>query len=240
MIKRNIMKSNTEINIKPSILNTFKHINKTNGFIVPILFLVFHILKKISLFPFFIFINKKIFGDKFVSKNYLLPELWVVINLTFSLVGKYIINITNNKVIAYILIFTATLRIFAMLIYQINVLFFDRYAQWFLYSPTKKKKDNYVIQSGTRIIILLLINMIEYVVHFSVIFVALNFISGNSVGYMTIADSLKLFFNMHELSTLTNSDILFFAYSEVGIGVFMNILCIARMLNLLPNVKTVS
>lgn len=224
---------------KPKVSNTFKHINKTNGFIVPVLFFVFHFLKRISLFPLFISINRKVFGDKFVSKNYLLPELWVVINLILSLLGKYIINSTGNKVLAYIFIFTASLRIFAMLIYQINVLFFDRYAQWFLYPPTKKKKDNYVIQSGTRIIILLLINMIEYVVHFSVIFVALNCLSGNSVGNITIADSLKLFFNMHELSTFSNSNILFFAYSEVGIGMFMNILCIARMLNLLPNTKTI-
>ena len=51
--------------------------------------------------------------------------------------------------------------------------------------------------------------------------------------------SLKLFFNMHELSTFANSNILFFAYSEVGIGMFMNILCIARMLNLLPNTKSI-
>lgn len=223
----------------PKILNTFKHINKTNGFIVPVLFFIFHFLKRISLFPLFISINRKVFGDKFVSKNYLLPELWVVINLILSLLGKYIINSTGNKVLAYIFIFTASLRIFAMLIYQINVLFFDRYAQWFLYPPTKKKKDNYVIQSGTRIIILLLINMIEYVVHFSVIFVALNCLSGNLVGNITIADSLKLFFNMHELSTFSNSNILFFAYLEVGIGMFMNILCIARMLNLLPNTKTI-
>lgn len=225
-------------NNKPTILNTFKHINKSNGFIVPVLFLIFHFLKKISLFPTFIFINRKIFGDDFVSKNYLLPEIWVVVNLLLSIFGKNVVNVTNNKVFAYILIFTATFRIFAMLIYQINVLFFDRYAQWYLYPPQKRKKDNYVIQSGTRIIILLLINMIEYVVHFSVIFVALNCISGNSVGNIIIADSLKLFFNMHELSTFTNNNILFFAYSEVGIGMFMNILCIARMLNLLPNIKT--
>ena len=184
-------------------------------------------------------INRKVFGVRFASKNFLLPELWVVINLILSLVGKYIITSTKNKNIAYIFLFTASLRIFAMLIYQINVLFFDRYAQWFMYPPTKKKKDNYVIQSGTRIIILLLINMIEYVVHFSVIFVALNCISSNSVGNITISDSLKLFFNMHEPTTFSNSNILFFAYSEVGIGMFMNILCIARMLNLLPNTKTV-
>lgn len=226
-------------NFNPTIFNTFKHINKTNGFIVPILFFVFHLLKRVSLYPVYIFINRKIFGNKFVSKNYLLPELWVVINLSISLIGKYIITCTSNKVCAYIFLFTASLRIFAMLIYQVNVLFFDRYAQWFLYPPTKKRKDNYVIQSGTRIIILLLINMFEYVVHFSVIFVALNCIYSNSAGNITIADSLKLFFNMHELSTFSNSNILFFAYSEVGIGMFMNILCIARMLNLLPNTKTV-
>ena len=223
----------------PTIFNTFKHINKTNGFIVPVLFFVFYSLKRISIFPLFISFNRKVFGDEFVSKNYILPELWVVINLVLSIIGKHIINSTENIVFAYMFLLTASLRVFAMLIYQINVLFFDRYAQWFLYTPTKKKKDNYVIQSGTRIIILLLINMLEYVVHFSVIFVALNCISGNSAGNITIADSLKLFFNMHELSTFANSNILFFAYSEVGIGMFMNILCIARMLNLLPNTKTV-
>ena len=189
------------------------------------------------LFLLFISINQKVFGDQFVSKNYLLPELRVIINLILSLVGKYIISGTNNKVFAYIFLFIASLRIFAMLIYQINVSFFDRYARWFLYTPTKK--DNHVIQSGTRIIILLLINMIEYMVHFSVIFVALNCISCNVVGNITIADSLKFFFNMHELSTFANSNILFFAYSEAGIGMFMNILCIAIMLNLLPNTKTV-
>ena len=226
-------------NIRTSIFNTFKHINKTNGFIVPLLFLIFHLLKKVSLFPVFISINRKAFGEKFVSKNYLLPEFWVAINLTLSLIGKHLITSINNKTLAYIFLFTASLRIFAMLIYQINVLFFDRYAQWFLYPPTRKRKDNYVIQSGTRIIILLLINMIEYVVHFSVIFVALNCIHGNVADNITISDSLKLFFNMHELSNFANSNILFFAYSEVGIGMFMNILCIARMLNLLPNTKAV-
>ena len=81
--------------------------------------------------------------------------------------------------------------------------------------------------------------MIEYVVHFSVIFVAFNCIYGNVADNITIADSIKLFFNMHELSNFANSNILFFAYSEVGIGLFMNILCIARMLNLLPDTKTV-
>ena len=105
---------------------------------VPVLFFIFHFLKKISLFPLFISINRKVFGDKFVSKNYLLLELWVVINLTLSLVGKYTIISTNNKVFGYIFLFTASLRIFVMLVYQINVLFFDRYAQWFLYPPTKK------------------------------------------------------------------------------------------------------
>ena len=76
-------------------------------------------------------------------------------------------------------------------------------------------------------------------VHFSVIYVALNCISGNFAENITITDSIKLFFNMHELSNFANSNILFFAYSEVGIGMFMNILCIARMLNLLPDTKSI-
>ena len=81
--------------------------------------------------------------------------------------------------------------------------------------------------------------MIEYVVNFSVIFVEFNCIHGNVAENITITDSLKLFFNIHELSSFSNSNIIFLVYSEIGIGMFMNILCIARMLNLLPNTKTV-
>ena len=48
-----------------SILNVFKHINKSNGFIVPTLFFAFNILKKISFFPLFRKCLELIFGIEF-------------------------------------------------------------------------------------------------------------------------------------------------------------------------------
>ena len=227
-------------NSKPTIINTFKHINKTNGFIVPILFLIFNLLKKISLFPLFRKLMGIIFGEEWIKSNYIIPELWVIINLLLAIIGKIIITKTNSISFAYIFLFTSSFRIFAMLIYQINVLFFDRYAQWYLYPPQDKYIDNYKIQSGTRIVILLLINMFEYILHFTVIYVALNCILGNFVSNITLIDSFELFFNMKDLTIFKDNRIITFAYSEICIGMFMNVLCIARMLNLLPNIGTVS
>ena len=153
--------------------------------------------------------------------------------------GKVIIAFTNNPIFAYVFLLTSSFRIFEMLIYQINVLFFDRYEQWYLYPPKKRYVDNYKIQSGTRIIILLIINMFEYIMHFSVIFLALSNIVGNPIAHITFLDSFELFFNMNDLSMFKKNGFMIYAYSEICIGMFMNILCIARMLNLLPSIKTV-
>lgn len=224
---------------KRSILNVFKHINKTNGFVVPILFLIFNSLKKISLFPLFGKLMGLVFGNEWIKSNYVIPEMWVVINLLLAIVGKNIIASTNNVSFAYIFLFTSSFRVFTMLIYQINVMFFDRYEQWYLYLPQSEYVDNYKIQSGTRIVILLLINMFEYILHFTVIYVALNCILGNSVGNVTLLDSFELFFNMKDLSIFKDNRIMIYAYSEICIGMFMNVLCIARMLNILPNSNTV-
>ncbi len=180
-----------------------------------------------------------VFGNEWIKSNYVIPEMWVVINLLLAIVGKNIIASTNYVSFAYIFLFTSSFRVFTMLIYQINVMFFDRYEQWYLYLPQSEYVDSYKIQSGTRIVILLLINMFEYILHFTVIYVALNCILGNSVGNVTLLDSFELFFNMKDLSIFKDNRIMIYAYSEICIGMFMNVLCIARMLNLLPNSNTV-
>lgn len=223
-----------------SVLNVFKHINKTNGFIVPFLFFVFNCLKKFSLFPLFRKALGAIFGEEWLKSNYIIPEMWVILNLVLALIGKWLITFSGNIIVAYLFLFTSSFRIFAMLIYQINVLFFDRYEQWYLYPPKDTCEDVYKIQSGTRIIVLLLINMFEYIIHFSVIYVAINCIAGNAVGVLSIVDSFELFFNMKDVSIFKEKGLLLYAYSEICIGMFMNVLCIARMLNLLPNVNTVT
>lgn len=158
----------------------------------------------------------------------------------FAIIGKTVIAGTNNISFAYIFLFTSSFRIFATLIYQINVLFFDRYEQWYLYPPRPAYTDNCKIQSGARVVILLLINMFEYILHFTVIYVSLNCILGNHVGNVALIDSFELFFNMKDLSIFKDYRILTFAYSEICIGMFMNVLCIARMLNLLPSTGTMA
>lgn len=219
------------------ITNVFKHINKRNGFVVPILFLFFHSLKKVSLFPLFIKIVEKILGKDYTKNNYIIPEIWVVLNFSLATFGRYLLIQTNNKSFAYIFLFISMFRIFAILIYQINVLFFDRYEQWYLYPTTGEYKDCYQIQSGTRMVILLLINMMEYILHFYVIYLAISIISGTPIAAMSFMDSFKLFFNMQDFGKFRDSVIGGCAYAEVCVGMFTNVLCIARMLNLFPNVN---
>ena len=50
---------------------------------------------------------------------------------------------------------------------------------------------------------------------------------------------VKVFLSIHRVTSLSNCNILFIVYSEVEIVMFMNIVCIERMIYLLPNTKTV-
>ena len=135
-----------------------------------------------------------------------------------------------------------------MFVYQINVLFFHRLNQYMWIDENdetnvkaidSKKVDSYVLKSATRTIIMLVLNMIEYVLQFSVMFGCLSVIFNNPAISISIFDSFKVFMLSSGTENIEGQLLINLVNFEVIIGIFMNILCISRFINEMPGVRQV-
>ena len=196
--------------------------------------------------------NEKPFVD-----TYIFPEIWVVLNLIFAIGIKRVIenldtSSINNvaiRVMIYAVFIYSFLRVVEMFVYQINVLLFHRLNQYMwiedskkirLYKKKlKKQADSYVLKSATRTIIMLILNMIEYVLQFSVMFTCLSVIFNNPAINVSLVDSFQLFMLSSGMEDFEGKLIFSLVYFEIVIGIFMNILCIGRFINEMPNVKKI-
>lgn len=228
----------------------FSKFNKNDGFIVQSLYIVFYLLERCSVF----YWVRYIFSNGFKYKNkkplvmtYIFPEIWMVSNVIFAIISGTLIKTYNlPKFLIIILFVYAFLRVVEMFVYQINVLFFHRLNQYMLVNNDnkktknkKKQKDEYVLKSATRTIIMLIFNMVEYILQFTVMFAALACIFENDVFDIGIIDSFMLFQTMGDLGAFEGKTMLFFVYFETIIGLFMNILCIARFINEMPQINKI-
>lgn len=237
--------------IKKDKVNRFK-----DGIILWLAYHLFDVLRQVSVFQQIRNISKYIWNRKFKKNHplatkeerdmewkehrpfafgYLFPELWVLLNMLLAVLGCVIVAKTSCRTISYIFIVYAFLRTFELFVYQINVLLFD---------PIKSGLSKYRIKSATRTILLLICNIFEYVLWFSVVYIFMYKAKGQSV------DSVKIVFE--SISTLTTIsspnefsdfekgiDITLIAYIESVIGIFMNIVCLARFISMLPPVQTI-
>ena len=140
-----------------------------------------------------------------------------------------------------------------MFVYQVNVLFFHRLNSTYMRKTNReeeKEKNSskyqeqkgdteYRIKSATRTVLMLILNMIEYILQFAVIFAAVNSLWGNTQSYVGIAGSFRVFMNMTNPDEFSGNVVLSFGYIETVIGMFMNIICLARFVGILPEVKEV-
>ncbi len=239
----------------------FSKINKNDGFLVQTLYLIFYFLERMSVFYWIRQIGKKISKAKKPDKpfvdTYIFPEIWVVLNLTYAIVIKCVldrldtdcVNNTFIRVSLYIIFIYSFLRVIEMFVYQINVLFFHRLNQYMWIEEKKKitlgklklkkQADSYVLKSATRTIIMLILNIIEYILQFSVMFGVLSLLLNNSAFKVSIIDSFQLFMLSNGMEEFEGKTIITLVNFEILIGIFMNILCIARFINEMPNVKTI-
>lgn len=205
------------------------NINKEDGFIIEFWANIFSFLSKISIFS---FVRKK--------KNdntHVFVERWVLWNLllaiTTTLIGYYLGN--KIKWFLYIIIVYAILRVFEVIIYQLNVLFFDPYR-------TEKRGKKYEIKSPTRMVILLLHNYVEVMFWYAAIIIALIQLSGNLLD-ATWGEYVRS--NILCIATFDSSgiqEIVGEFYSKLsGIvflqiisGVIMTIISLARFIGLMP------
>lgn len=222
-------------------------INKEDGFIVQTLYVLFYILERVSLFYLVRNIAKRISkSERPLVSTPMFPEVWAVSNTLLAVILVYLIPVINCKWLLIVFVVYAILRIMEMFVYQINVLLFHRLANVFQdinkkasASESDSSTESYHIKSSTRTVILLLLNMYEYIVQFAVIFAATESFAACECVHIGILGSFQLFMNVSSLDlTANHSDILFTAvYIETVIGIFVNIICLARFISILPEVR---
>ena len=169
--------------------------------------------------------------------NYGFVDIWVLGNLVFALVCLSVSSVPQIRWWEIILLSYAGIRIFEIVIYQINVLLFDQYR-------TEKAGKKYALGSYRRLIIHLLHNYVEILFWFALFYRNFDFLFCSK--YISLNSfSGSLYFSLVTMSTLGLGDIipksiagLIFTFTQTSIGVFMALLILARFVSLLPRPKT--
>lgn len=236
-------------------------INQDNGFLVQLAFIVFYILERISVFYWLrvlgTYIHQKRYPDsnsKPFVKSYIFPEIWVVGNIIFAILAVQITKLTHNTFLLWLFAIYSLERVLEMFVYQVNVLFFHRLNTLFLeprkvkekpQNKTEKKAENtntnseseiYMIKSSTRTVIMLILNMVEYVLQFSVAFASVSILCQYTGEAVSIMGSFEIFMNLKTPEDFLTNKFLMLAYAETLIGMFMNLICLARFVGMLPEV----
>ena len=217
-------------------------IRKEEGYIVLAVCFLFHCLSKISVFQWIRELNKCICAcrGRDVSKSFLggynFPEFWVLCNMLCGIIVYILlVYVQVPRVLGWIFVAFAIMRAFEIMVYHVNVLLFDP-----LIAHSKGK--DYAIKSSTRMLVLLLCNMFEYVLCFSIVY--LFCVEGMNASYwQSFTMSISAFLNIDTPDTtqdLLSNTWVAVARIESIIGVFMNLICIARFINMLPQVRSMS
>jgi hypothetical protein len=227
---------------------------KENGFIVEATRKLFKVLEQISIFQairnvsawIWILRHKAETKGKSCSEkldlykqtkpftnSYLFPELWVVVNIVCGLCAYALFSMKCvPQTLGIICAVLAMMRAFEIMVYHMKVLIFDSL-------NAKIAKKDYAIKSTTRMLILLLCNMFEYVLCFSIIYQCAIPTDATTECLHSFVLSTSAFFNIdfHGLNILPPA-MLVVVRIETILGIFMNLICIARFINMLPNVET--
>jgi hypothetical protein len=170
-----------------------------------------------------------------LGKSYGFIEWWVLGNFSCSIIFLAISTFSDIAWWEIILLSFAGLRIFEIIVYQINVLLFDQY----------RRGAQYVLRGVERIIILLLINYIEILFWFA-LFYRNSHAYFDSKHILLNSFSGSLYYSIITMSTLGYGDITPLAPISITIssiqtliGIFMALLIIARFISLLPKPKTI-
>lgn len=226
-----------------------KGVNFADGFILWGTYHLFNCARQISLFQQIRNMSKAIWNLKHKENewerekpfvfSYFFSDLWVLGNLLLGVWGCFLNSICGIPIISWIFMVYAFLRMFEIFVYQVNVLLFD---------PIKYGIDSYKIKSATRTVLLLVVNMMEYIVWFTITYIASErlFFGVEYFDITNFLQSFLVFTNLISPDTLIDAQnnavcgvILVIAYVESLIGMFMNILCLARFVGMLPEIKTV-
>ena len=166
--------------------------------------------------------------------GFIFPEMWVISNILLALVGCVSVAKESCPFISCFFLVYAFLRTLEIFVYQINVLLFD---------PIKQA-TTYKIKSATRTVLLLICNILEYIIWFSVVYIFMYRSVDPDVNTLKIIfESITTLANINSpndfFANETQVELILVAHLESVIGIFINIRCLARFISLLPPVESI-
>ena len=214
-----------------------KKVKEIHGLLVSFFYLLFSCLRYVSVFQWIREANKcrckrkKIdVANSFIG-GYHFPDIWVSINIIFEIAIYLLIFYTEGSHLWFCWIFVvlAIMRALEIMVYHVNVLLFDPIS-------SKIEGKRYHIKSPIRMLILLLINMAEYILCFGIVYLFFYYEDVTADGYWnSFTLSIYSFLN---ISLKEEEDIIHLVRIESILGIFMNLICIARFINMLPAVSS--
>lgn len=231
---------NSFYNLCLNVLNECKRakINEAKkedeGFLVELSNWLFGVLDQISIFNVIIKLKK--------NASYRFVDLWVAGNLIASIICSIIVyNLSiRNKSYIYAIVTYSLLRIFEVIIYQINVLFFHPYR-------SRKAGKKYKIKSVTRMVIALLHNYIEIMFWYSTMVIAMITLNGDNAYKLTWIEYIRS--NILCIATLDAGEmkesiqssykyLTNLIFLELISGIIMTVISLARFIGILPAVDS--
>lgn len=215
------------------------------SFIVCMWAVIFKILEYISIFSFIKGIRGCISYAKVKEWKFDLPYIFVDIWSTAFLLlaiffSVHVFSLGENKdgwMIAISII--GSLRVFEVIVYQINVVLFHPYWE-------HKKGNEYQVKSIRRIIILLLQNYVEIIFWYATIMYAVAYISDirittSWIEYITSTILCVATFDRAGLESIISGNLLLMqlAFLETISGLIMTIISLARFIGILPTVDEI-
>lgn len=209
-----------------------KNVSIDEGFLIELSDWIFGTLEKISIFN----VIRKLKN----TTSYKFVDLWVVGNLIAAILSSvlvYNLSMENRYLVSIILIYSI-LRVFEVIIYQINVLLFHPYR-------AKKKGEKYKLKSVTRMVIALLYNYMEIMFWYSTMVISIIIFNGDNPYNLTWIEIIRS--NILCIATLdgnsvkeaVNSSYKYLSslvFLEIISGIIMTIISLARFIGSLPGV----
>jgi len=171
-------------------------------------------------------------------ESYCFVDAWVLSNLLLSIISLLICSAGGVRWWEVIAISYGGVRVFEVIIYQINVLLFDEYR-------ARKAKKEPALQGFRRIVILLLHNYVEILFWFALCY------RNMSWAFENCGATLDSFFASLKFSFVTMTTFGYTAFSPKSqslgdivtlaqsfIGLFMSLLVLQRFVSLIPSPRS--
>ncbi|PKM58443.1 MAG: hypothetical protein CVU98_00705 [Firmicutes bacterium HGW-Firmicutes-3] len=211
-----------------------KSYKRKDSFLVDMWEFIFRLLGYVSLF----FIVKKI--KRNISHRFV--DFWVIGNFMFAIISSILVYYISD----YYLLLKITLsvygflRVFEVIIYQINVVLFDPYR-------SQKSGEKYRVKSIRRIILALFHNYIEIMFWFATIMSTIAVISSVTINatwieYITSTILCVAIFDRSGIESIIEGNmsiITQLVFLEIVSGLIMTIISIARFIGILPSVDEI-